>query len=233
MVFSVACVERKATDTQQGVETSATVQSTAVEPESSAARLRSLGIARVALIDTTMEGEPGDIGSTLYRIRVTTGTRIDTIPGVRTMTMPGVGADGKVYLFSYDDGGFLLAAHQYDPNTRRLTQIQLPPDVGVSGAQIMTSPDARHIAYMTPPSSTSPPYGLVRSWPDGKLVDQTPAEPWREEEVDSRVVRWLDANRAEFLYASGRVNRWIHAIVTLHPRAVKVDSLESQPEWAR
>ena len=190
---------------------------------------QSLQPTRVALVDKTVEGEPGDVATTFYRIQVTTGAKIDTIPIVRTMTVPGVSADGIVHLISYDEGGLLRSAHRYDPNTRHLTDIELPPDLKLS-AKVAISPDARHIAYITYNETSN--YGLVQSWPDGKAVAQTPAEPWFEAEVDFNAARWLDANRAEFVYRSGRAvaagstrspDLWIHAIVTLDPRALKVD----------
>ena len=202
---------------------------------------RPVGSTRVALVDTTLEGDPGDIGATLYRIQVTTGSRTDTIPKVRTMMMPGVAPDGAVYLFSYSSGGLLLSGNRYDPATRQLTDIQLPPGIELSGAEVATSPDARHIAYFSPMMGHDM-YGVIRSWPDGKLVAQTPTEPWFESDVDESGVRWLDANRAEFAYHSGRSippgstrspNLWIDATVTLDPRSLKVDSLSSQPDWAR
>jgi len=193
-------------------------------------------------VDSTLEGDPGDVGVTLYRIQVTTGSRIDTIPKVRTMMMPGVATDGAVYLFSYSPGGLLESGNRYDPATRQLTDIQVPPEIELSGAEVATSPDARHIAYLSSPMMSHDIYGVIRSWPNGKLVAQTQTEPWFQSEADENAVRWLDANHAEFVYHSGRAippgstrspNLWIHATVTLDPREMKVDSLPSQPEWGR
>ncbi|MGZ3331504.1 MAG: hypothetical protein ACXWMP_06375 [Gemmatimonadaceae bacterium] len=197
-------------------------------------------------MDMSREGDPGDIAVTRYRVRVTTGTRIDTIPGVRTMTLPGVGADGDVYLFAYDNSGFLTHAYGYDPNTRRLTEMQIPAEINDFSGHLTFSPDARHIAYIGLDSATSYPRGRVLSWPAGTLIAQTlpelPGGSRYESEIDNNDLRWLDADRVELVYHSGRANErtptgvqelWIHAIVSANTREGKVDTLASKPEWTR
>jgi hypothetical protein len=193
-----------------------------------------------------MEGDPGDVAVILYRIGVTTETRTDTIPGVRTMTLPGVGADGRVYLFAYDNSGFLQHAYSYDPITRKLMNVPFPPELEFNANHLTMSPDARYVAYITPDSATSYPHGRVLSWPAGMLIAQTLAEspggPRYESEIDDDDVRWLDPDRVEFVYHSGRASErtptgvhelWIHAIIAVGTRDVKVDSLASKPEWKR
>lgn len=171
---------------------------------------------------------------TLYRVQVTEGARTDTIPGVRTTTLPGVGADGKVYLLAYSRGGLIDNAYTYDPNTRTLTIVEFPAEVSPYAFHHAISPDARHIAYISTDSVGA--FGVVRSWPAGVLIARTPSEPWFTGDIDYNGARWLDANHAELIYRSG-VDRsrdlWVHTIVTVDPRSVKVDSLTSQPEWKR
>jgi len=245
LVMSADCaVERRAANADRASDEPATVADAGQKPAIPAVPTRDLQPSQVALIDSSMEGEPGDIGVILYRIRVTTGTRTDTIPRVRTMTLPGVGADGHVYLFAYDNSGFLTHAYSYDPNTRQLTDIQVPPELEFSATHLTVSPDARHIAYLAPDSATSYTHGRVLSWPAGRLIAQTLAEspggPRYESEIDDNDLRWIDPDRVEFVYHSGRAiersptgprELWIHAIVAVNTGEVKVDSLASKPHW--
>lgn len=240
--MSVGCaVERKDANADRTQTESVAVSNRTLTSGASAIPPRPLQLPQVALVDGSQEGEPGDIAATLYRVQLTTGTGMDTIPGVRTMTLPGVGADGDVYLFGYDRDGFLTHAYSYDPNTRRLTLIQVPQGVEFDGTHLTVSPDARHIAYIGHDSTTSYARGRVRSWPDGKLIAQTPAEPSIEGDIDYNDLRWIDANQVEFVYRSGRTiernptgpELWIHTIVAVNTREMKVDSLSSKPEWKR
>jgi hypothetical protein len=243
LVTSAGCaVERKTANADRAQTESTHVSDTTQKAGESAIPTRSLQPPQVALVDTSKEGDPGDIAVTRYRVRVTTATRIDTIPGVRTMTLPGVGTDGNVYLFAYDNSGFLTHAYSYDPTTRKLTDIPVPPDIDEFAAHLTVSPDARHVAYIAPDSATSYAVGRVRSWPAGKLIAQTPPEPRYEGDINYNDLRWIDADRVEFVYRSGRAiersttgprELWIHAIVGVNAREVKVDSLASKPEWKR
>jgi hypothetical protein len=183
-----------------------------------------------------------DLSVTLYRIQVATESRTDTIPGVQTTTLPTVGADGNIYAFGYDEGGIMLGAYRYDPETRKLAELQVPPGARMLETHMAISPDTRHIAYISTESCAS---GMVRSWPDGKLIAQTPAEPWFRSDIDYNDVRWLDTNRAEIVYRSGRVietrpdgsrgsrGLWVHAIIAVDTPGVKLDSLLSKPDWKR
>ena len=247
LTVSAGCaVERKAANPDRSPDEPATVVDSAQKAGVPMSTTAPLHLPRVALVDRTMEGDPGDVGVILYRIAITTDTRTDTIPGVRTISLPGVGADGHVYLFAYDNSGFLKNAYSYDPNTRHLTDVPFPPEIEFNAAHLAMSPDARHIAFITPDSATSYPHGRVLSWPAGMLIAQTLAEspggPRYESEIDNDDLRWLDAERVEFVYHSGRAiertptgahELWIHAIVAVDTRDVKVDSLPSKPEWKR
>ena len=244
-VMSAGCARKDANADRTQTE-SAPVSNSTHTSGVSAIPSRPLQPPQVALVDMSKEGDPGDIAVTRYRVRVTTGTRIDTIPGVRTMTLSGVGADGDVYLFAYDNSGFLSHAYGYDPNTRQLTLMQIPPELNEFSGHLTFSPDARHVAYIGPDSATSYPHARVLSWPAGTLIAQTlpesPSGPRYESEIDDNDLRWLDADRVELVYHSGRANErtptgiqelWIHAILSVKTREVKVDTLASKPEWTR
>lgn len=247
LAMSVGCaVERSGAKATASPGEPAIVADSAETAAAHAIPTTPLHLPRVALVGRTMEGDPGDVAVILYRIGVTTDTRTDTIPGVRTISLPGVGADGHVYLFAYDNSGFLKNSYSYDPNTRQLTDVPFPPELEFNANHLTMSPDARHIAFITPDSATSYLHGRVLSWPAGKLIAQTAAEspggPRYESEIDYDDLRWLDADRVEFVYHSGRAiertlagvrELWIHAIVAVDTRDVKIDSLASKPEWKR
>lgn len=242
LVMSGGCaVERRTANAGAAQTASSTVRDTTPTNGVSAISTRSVERPQVALVDSSAEGDPGDVAVILYRVQVKSSTRTDTIPGARTMTLPGVGADGHVYFFAFDRDGFLTHAYSYDPDTRQLTDIQIPPDIEFNATHLTVSPDARYIAYIAPDSVTSYTHGRVLSWPAGSLVAQTPAEPGYDSEIDYNDLRWIDADRAEFVYHSGRAiepgaghrELWIHAMVAASTHEVRVDSLASKPEWNR
>jgi len=200
---------------------------------------RSVRQPELSLVDKTVEGDPADLSVDLYRVQIISSGGTQRIPGVRTKSLPTVGVDGSIYGFGYDDSGVIQSAYRYDPEARKLTEIQLPPGVRILETHMAISPDARHIAYISTEVCAS---GVVRSWPDGKLIAQTPAEPWFHSDNDYNDVRWLDAKHAEIVYRSGRAiaprpdrsrGLWVHAIVTVDTPAVKLDSLTSKPDWTR
>jgi hypothetical protein len=187
---------------------------------------------QVTLVDSADDGEPGDIAFPLYRAQVTIDGRTDTIPGVRTHVMPVVGSDGRVYLFGYESGGFLRDGYIYDPGTRAITTLPTPTGAGALESNMSISPDARHIAYVSSECATAGGCGVVRSWPDGELIAETPGQPWCEGDFVYNDVRWLDINRAEIVYCSQH-RFWVHAMVTVKPRFVQLDTLTSMPHWKR
>lgn len=224
-----------------GKRESSTVERAALTPAQIGAPQGLLQPSRLTLVDSSDLGEPGDLAMPLYRVEVTTRGRTDTIPGVWTRELPAVGPDGEVYAFSHDrESHWIDKAYRYDPVTRRLSELELPPRIEFLVTQLALSPDARHIAYFSMDSLTSYSIGLVRTWPDGKLIVQTPADPGSDLEVETDAARWLDANHAEFVHqrrpevdpvTKTTRYRWIHAIVTVDARTTKVDTLDAKPAW--
>jgi len=187
----------------------------------------------VRLVDSLDEGGSGDVAFPTYRVEVTVGGRTDTIAGFRTDAAPVVGPDGRVYVFG-NDHGFVGDGYIYNPNTRAVETFPTPPGAGQLEAHMSISPDARHIAYISTECVKPSGCGVVRSWPDGKLIAETPGGVWCEGDEDHYGVRWLDTNRAELVYCSQQARGFLlHAIVTVDSRQVLADSLRSKPDWMR
>ena len=159
----------------------------------------------------------------------------DTIPEIRVATLPGVSDAGKVHLIAFKrESNIPDDAEVYDPVTRSLTICNLPGEVEFSSQHASISPDARHVAYIGWDNEMGQNLGVVRRWADSAIVVKTPGEKFFNDDVDYNGARWLDSNHAEFAYRSGRAkNLWIHAVFSVEDRRVRVDSLSSQPAWAR
>jgi hypothetical protein len=186
----------------------------------------------VRLVDSLDDGAPGDPAFPTYRVQVTVNGRTDTIAAVRTHTEPLVGPDGRVYGFGHEYRR-LANGYIYTPDTRALATYPTPPGVGSVESHVSISPDARHIAYISEECARPiAACGVVRSWPAAKLIAETPGQPWCEGDEDYNDVRWLDDNRAEFIFCP-KHRFWIYALVAVDTRLVKLDTLASKPDWKR
>jgi hypothetical protein len=189
------------------------------------------------LVDSTQLGDLFIL--TVFRLQVKCDDGLDTLAGIRVKELPVAGGDGSLYGIGYDKSGDPSSGYRYDPKAGKVSLLPLPENFDLSARHVTLSPDARHIAYIwrdyTNDQATS---GIVRSWPDTNVVSQTPATPVSEEEIDQTRVRWLDANRAAFVYTRGSEDIppsekprrwWIYAVVAVDTRAMRVDTLEAEP----
>jgi hypothetical protein len=184
----------------------------------------------MALVDSTDRGNPGDESFARYHVQVRYAGRTDTIPTVLTTRLPIVGEDGKLYMFGFEEGGFLDKGYSYDLRTRALTQFEPPPGSTALETHIVISPDAKHIAYIATDGLAT---GVVRSWPDGALVAQGPRAPWCEGDEDYNAVRWIDRKTAELAYCTGGGGRriWVHTLIDVDNGQTKIDTQSSAPHW--
>jgi hypothetical protein len=179
----------------------------------------------------------------VYTLQVTCDNGLDTLSGIRVKELPVAGGDGRLYGIGYDRRGDLSSGYRYDPKGGKVSLLPLPENFDLSATHVTLSPDARHIAYVWRDyGNDQATSGVVRSWPDTNVVSRTPATPVSESEIDQTRVRWLDANRAEFVYtrgnevippSEGRRRRWIYAVVAVDTRAMRVDTLEAEPVLKR
>jgi hypothetical protein len=202
----------------------------------------SLCVAHSPQLKLVDSAELGDVFSLIvYRLQVKCDNGLDTLAGIRVKELPVVGGDGNLYGIGYDRHGDLSSGYRYDPNGGKVSLLPLPEYFDLHATHMSLSPDARHVAYIWGGSS-SVASGIVRSWPEFKLIAQTPPDSGFESEIDYSQARWLDANRAEFVYTrSGErvppanIPRrwWIHAVVALDPRSMKVDTVDREPVLQR
>lgn len=207
----------------------------AVDPSVASDSPRQRTNVHVALVDSAWAGDEGDIGILLFSVEVQRAGSKDTIPKIRVATLPGVSDSGKVHLIAFKrESNIPDDAEVYDPVARTLTICDLPGEIEFSSQHPSISPDARHVAYIGWESEMTQNLGVVRKWADAAIVVKTPAETFFNDDVDYNGVRWLDSGHAEFAYRSGHTrNVWIHTIVSVDDRKMTVDSLSSQPSWAR
>jgi hypothetical protein len=187
------------------------------------------------LVDSAWAGDAGDIGILLYRVEVRTAEARDTIPDVHVATLPGVSSAGKVHMIVFnDDSNIPSGGEIYDPVARTVTSCRLNGDVEFRSQHPTISPDARYVAYVGWDNEMTENFGVIRRRSDSDIIASSPAEPWFEDDVDHNGVRWTDSRHAEFAYRSGRAkDLWVHATVSVDDRKVTVDTLSSQPVWAR
>jgi len=186
---------------------------------------------QLTLVDTADLGD--DVISLIaYRLRVRTDKGSHTITDFQVKELPVVGTDGNLYGIAYNRHGDPSSGYRYSPSDRSLSRQPLPQYFDLYASQVALSPDARHIAYISRGGGTSGASGVVRSWPDTIVVAETPAIEASTSEIDHNRVRWLDANRAEFVYTKASEvpaprDLWIHAVVAVDTRAITVDTLET------
>ena len=230
------------TDSQRAVVSADTVRLAGARPTQDSIQAQSSEVVRtdtavrspgleMALVDLADKPDPEDDVFARYRVQVKYAGRTDTIPTVLTNRLPVASEDGKLYMFGFAEGGFLDEGYSYDLRTRALAEFKPPPGSTALETHILISPDARHIAYIATNGANGT--AVVRSWPDAELVAQGPGAPWCQGDEDYNSVRWLDTRTAELAYCSGGSSKrvWVHTIVDVSNRQIKVDTLASRPAW--
>jgi hypothetical protein len=141
----------------------------------------------------------------IYRVVVRVGSTTDTLPVVFVSDLPVVVRDSVLLGFSYsattDDT--LEGLFSYDLARRRLEHLPEPP--GFNGALMGSSfsPDGHYLAYTRyvgrDSAENALAAGVIREWPGGALVLETPHSSFAAGDVSAGYARWLDARRYEFL----------------------------------
>jgi hypothetical protein len=128
------------------------------------------GPYQAALADSVLIGETDPL--VVRRVVLRSSTQADTLPHVLASSVPVVTQTGEAIGLGYTAEGSVYA-YGYSPKTRVVRRATLPDDFDGSHSEGSFSADGRHLAYVAFPREGQG-QGVVRSWPDGRLVCRGP-----------------------------------------------------------
>ena len=185
----------------------------------------------VRLVDRTQTDEYD-----AYKVEVKIGGKIDTIPGVLTFDMPVTTADGVLHGPIYTMDGEYRGIYSYEPRTRAISEIALPPDAARWDSEVKLSPDGAHIAYMGGDSTGE--HGIIRTWPAVAIVLKTPSASGVPGDYSFNQVRWATRDSVAFSWranVSPKIDGselkigFVRVYTSLSTRRFAVDTLQKQP----
>jgi hypothetical protein len=200
--------------------------------------------ADVRLVDSARTGdELGMEDVVSYRVEVAAAGRRDTLAGVRVRRAPASAPDGAVHGVAVGPEGQAAGTFRYDPADRRLTRTPAPADASPFFSELTLSPDARHIAYVAQESGPVVRlWGVVRAWPDGRVVARAEPAPGYPSDVNYSQVRWTGPDTYEVVYRvderPGRdpalaAGPWIRMRGSTRGGSPAVDTLAAEPGAAQ
>jgi len=162
----------------------------------------------------------------LRRVVVGTSEGTDTVPDVLTAQMPERLDDSSVVGFRYDEDR-VMDVFVYTPGRSALRTLPLPEDIFPYSAPHF-SPGARHLAYLGR-DSTGRGYGVVTSWPDGRVLYRGAPVTLLAGDAFIDAVRWNDASRFTIGIAlddpGGRRQVTVGAIDAAGKATVRIDTI--------
>ncbi len=194
----------------------------------------------VRLVDSARTGDELGMDDVVsYRVEVAAAGRRDTLAGVRVQRAPVSAPDGAVHGVAVGPEGQAAGTFRYDPANRRLTRTPAPADASPFFSELTLSPDARHIAYVAQESGLVVRlWGVVRAWPDGRVVARAEPAPGYPSDVNYSRVRWTGPDTYEVVYRvderPGRdpalaAGPWIRMRGSTRGGAPAVDTLAAEP----
>ncbi len=102
---------------------------------------------------------------------------------------------GKIILFCADDNGRLRQTCEFNVRTRASKTITLPAEIDYQFGPPAFSPDYLKIAYVASENGTC--RVRVRSWPDGKVMYETPPVGALGTDAYFNAPTWLDDDRVD------------------------------------
>ncbi len=216
---AVACVSKNdSTRVSQSLDTSRT--NLVVTPLDSAPAGTK---PTVRLVDFAVHGIMAD---SVAKVEVTTGSAVDTIPGLFTSLRPIATNDGMIHGIAMTAGGEAKNGYDYDLRTRKLTVFPLPSDVSGFFHEIELNNDAKYVAYVAHVQSGQT-WAVVRSWPSMTPVTRTPPSEGYPSDVGYDKVAWLGPNYFQISY---RIGSGPSIVVEGDPRSgrMKVDTVSTQ-----
>ena len=181
------------------------------EPSQASARLIRLPpappIRAVFLVDSAF-ADVGTMERYIYRVAVRRDSSVDTLPGILTVARPTLVADSVVLGVRYDSspaGGYSL--FRYSAPSGHLEISDPPEDLRLAVSEPAFAPDGRYLAYIAYRGDATG-RGVLRRWPSGELLLQTPSDTVPASDVTGGWADWTDVSHFE-LYMVIAADRWV------------------------
>ena len=138
-------------------------------------------------------------GDSVASIEVTSGSAVDTIPGLVTALKPRVTPDGMVHGIATSDDGTATKGYDYNAQRKQLSVFPLPSDLNGSFHEIELNDNAKYVAYVAHVESGKT-WAVVRSWPQLAVVARTPPSDGYPSDVGYDQVGWIDSDHFKISY---------------------------------
>lgn len=153
---------------------------------------RGAGSVAVELVDSVVFDDEIGSGNVLRRVVVRSSSGHRHVPGLLTLVAPVVVGDSVVLGIGFDSTGALTHAFRYSLARHAVDTLPLPADYSPTLTVIAIAPDGRHIAYVRFPGDETAT-GVVRVWPAGPVVVETPVVRVPAGDGLSGAADWLTA----------------------------------------
>ena len=180
-------------------------------------------IRAVFLVDSTFV-EVGTMERSLYHVAMRHDSSVDTLPGITAVARPTLVGDSLVLGVTYDsstDAGYAL--FRYSAPSGQLEISDPSEDLRLAVSEPAFAPDGRYIAYIAFPGDATGK-GVVRRWPSGELLLQTPSDTVPASDVTGGWASWTDVGHFK-LYMVIEGDRWVRFRGAVDPVSVVTDTV--------
>jgi hypothetical protein len=128
---------------------------------------------------------------------------------------------------TYDSSADTYLLFRYSAPTGRLETYAPPPDLRLAVSVPAFSSDGQYLAYAAFPGDETGS-GVVRRWPTGGIVVQTPSDSVPAVDVITGWADWVDAAHFE-IYIATSDGRWVRFRGTVDPPGFVTDTVAPSP----
>ena len=164
-------------------------------------------IRAVFLVDSAFV-HVGTMERYIYHVAMRHDSSVDTLRGIITVTRPTLVADSLVLGVTYDSStaaGYSL--FRYSAPSGQLEISDPPGDLRLAVSEPAFAPDGRYVAYIAFPGDATGK-GVLRRWPKGELLLQTPSDTVPASDVTGGWADWTDVSHFE-LYMVIADDKWV------------------------
>lgn len=153
------------------------------------------GIRAASLVDsTTYAFEIGDLY--VYRVAVHHDSSIDTLPDLRALYPPVLVGDSVLLGVAYDSASDAYSLFSYSAPNGQIVFYSPPQDLRLRVSVPAFAPDGKELAYVAFAGDETG-NGVVRRWPAGEIVAQTPRVTVPATDMISGRAIWQDITHFE------------------------------------